>query len=135
MNADLFDLLWFLAKWAGLSLLALYVLWIFFLAVMKLRDIRDAGKMGGPIKYPAYTVLVIGYAWDAICNLGPMTLLLLELPRLTFDQGLRGFIKQSEWTVSARTKRWAKTDTWRGKISRTMRGDYLAMADLKGGHD
>ena len=158
MIADLFNLLWLVAKWAGLGLLALYVLWVYFLAVMKLRDIRDAPKLYdqainspsykgeldgvkrpkglvGPIKYPAYLVLVIGYLWDAFCNLGPMSLFLLELPQLQLRQGLQGFFKESEWTVSARTKRHAKEATRRGALSRWMRTIFLAPADLKGGHD
>ena len=132
MSTDLVGLLWVLAKSGGLSLLLVFMLWVFFLAVMKLKDIRNAGKLIGPIKGPAYLVLVIGYLLDALCNLLVLTVLLLELPRLT---GGARWYKDSEWTVSARTKRWALTATWRGAFCRWLRTSFLAAADVGGGHD
>ena len=132
MIAELFDLLWFLAKSGGFSLLLVFMLWVFFLAVMKLKDIRNAGRLVGPVKGPAYLVLLIGYLLDALCNLLVLTALLLELPRL---KGGAHWYKESEWTVSARTKRWALTATWRGAFCRWLRTSFLAAADVGGGHD
>lgn len=105
------------------SVAASYLLWVMFLAVMKLRDIKDAGKLGGAIKYPAYLTLAIGYVLDALVNIVVLTVLFLELPH--------------ELTVSERTKRLALTepDAWRGKFSQWLRTHFLSAADNKGGHD
>lgn len=82
------------------------VLWVLFLAVMKLRDARDAGTLRA--RTPAYClglfVLAIGYAVDALVNLTGATLLFLELPR--------------ELTVTARCKRLSPLPTWRGAVAR-----------------
>lgn len=97
-----------------------YLLWVFFLAVMKLRDIRDDGKLIGLIKAPAYLTLAFGYVIDMLGNL-LMSVFLLEIPQ--------------ELTVSKRTARHAKEQTRRGAFSRWLRKSFLAPADKKGGHD
>lgn len=107
-----------------------FLLWVYFLAVMKLRDIRDAGKLVGPTKYPALAVLGVGYALDAIVNTVPMTLLFWELP-----QWQRGANGKREWTVSDRTKRLKLAGGWRGRLSAWLRTHFLAKADTSGGHD
>lgn len=107
--------LWLTVKYA-------FLLWVFFLAVMKLRDIRDVGALVGPIKYPAYAVLGIGWTLDYLFNLGPLTVFYWEKPK--------------ERTVSERTGRWALTDAgWRGRFSRFVRLEFLKKADKSGGHD
>lgn len=98
-----------------------FLLWVFFLAVMKLRDVRDAGKLNGQAKYPATLVLCIGYALDFAVNMVPATILFLELPR--------------ELTVSERTKRHREEQTFRGSISRWLRKGFLAIADTSGAHN
>lgn len=118
--------------YAWLGLKYSFLLWVFFLAVMKLRDVRDAGNLVGPIRYPAFLVLGIGYALDALVNMTVMFVVLWEQPSITFG---KGWWTESEWTVSDRTKRWAQTDTWRGALCRWLRKRFLAPADSKGGHD
>ena len=105
----------------SISVSACFLLWVFFLAVMKLRDVRDAGKLNGPAKYPAFAVLFIGYALDFAVNMILATIMFFELPR--------------ELTVSERTKRHRDEQTWRGAMSRGLRKGFLAIADNSGAHD
>ena len=100
---------------------ASFTLWVFFLAVMKLRDVRDSGKLNGQAKYPAYLVLFIGYILDFVVNMIPATVVFLEIPQ--------------ELTVSERTKRHRDEPTWRGAMSRWLRKGFLSIADTSGGDD
>lgn len=115
----------------ALMLATFFMLWVFFLAVMKLRDIREAGKLKGPILYPAYVVLVVGYLLDAFSNL-LLSIFVLEPPR--YSGGLSNWRKW-EWTVSERTKRLALAGAWRGKFSQWLRTIFMSPADARGGHD
>ena len=115
---------------AALGLGASYLLWVFFLSVMMLRIIRDAAQLVGPIKYPAYLTLGIGYSLDAAVNVFPCTLVFWELPRFAVQAN-----GKREWTVSERTKRLAQSQGWRGAISRYLRVEFLKKADSSGGHD
>lgn len=102
------------------SMGASYALWIFFLAVMNLKGARDAGLLG-PVAYRlGVPILVAGYLLDFIVNVGPCTLLFLEPPR--------------ETTVTARLKRHAPKDTWRGDIARWMAAHLLDAFDPSGRH-
>ena len=105
----------------GALTISCFLLWVFFLAIMKLRDVRDAGKLNGQAKYPAYFVLAIGYFLDFAVNTIPATILFLELPQ--------------ELTVSERTKRHRDEVGFRGDMSRWLRKGFLAIADSSGGHD
>lgn len=109
---------------ALIVVLVLYSLWVHFLAVMKLRDIRDEGKLVGPLKYFGFTVLFIGYAFDMISNV-IFSVLMLNPPGIMYI------------TVSAHTKYLAlnESDYWRGKVSLWLRRVLLAPADKSGGHD
>lgn len=115
---------------AVLSVAVSFLLWVFFLAVMKLRDIRDAGQLVGPIRYPGFAALAIGYLLDAIVNVIPVSLIVLELP-----QWQRGANGKREWTVSDRTYRLKLAGGWRGRLSAWLRTHFLAKADKSGGHD
>jgi hypothetical protein len=70
---------------------AFYALWIFYLAVMNLKRVRDLGLLSKTAKVLGYPVLVVGYLLDFILNVVVMTVILLELPQ--------------ETTVSSRLKR------------------------------
>jgi hypothetical protein len=80
-------LLWY----AGTSFLGMYILWIFYLAVMGLKRARDAGLLSKTAKVLGTPVLVVGYLLDFVLNVFVMTIILLELPE--------------ETTVSKRLKR------------------------------
>lgn len=71
--------------------LLLYALWIFYIAVMGLKRVRDVGQLSKTAAAFGYPVLIVGLMLDLIANLFPLTILLLELPR--------------ETTVTARLKR------------------------------
>jgi uncharacterized membrane protein YhaH (DUF805 family) len=81
-----------------------YALWIFYLAVMNLKRVRDAGKLGTVAKVFGYPVLLVGYVLDVLVNVTLMTVLFLEIPR--------------ETTVTARLKRHNRTGSgWRQRLA------------------
>ena len=88
------------------SLLALYILWPFYLAVMSLKGARDAGRLSKYARTLAMPILFIGAALDAFANIVIMTVILLELPR--------------EWLVTPRLKRHIKGEGYRRRIAAWM---------------
>jgi hypothetical protein len=88
----------------GLSFAAVYALWIFYLAVMNLKRVRDAGQLHKLALWLGMPVLAVGYVLDALVNVFIMTPILLELPR--------------EATVSERLKRHNRRSTgWRKAVA------------------
>lgn len=84
--------------------LAFYVLWIFYLAVMNLKRVRDQGKLEKIAFILGYPLLLIGYALDIFLNITVMTVILLELPR--------------ETTITSRLKRHNKQSSgWRKRVA------------------
>lgn len=82
------------------GVLSFYLLWIFYLAVMNLKRVRDLGKLTKVTTFLGFPILILGYLIDFICNVFFLTIILLELPQ--------------ETTVTARLKRHNKTSTgWR----------------------
>lgn len=107
-------------------------LWVFFLAVMHLRDVRDAGLLTGHVVGPAYAVLAVGYILDAFVNLLWGCVWFRELPPR------QAKFPYFEPTVSHRTRRWAAkddADDYRVSSSRYLRRVFLARFDRTGGHD
>ena len=89
--------------YAALAPVLVYALWVFYLAVMNLKRVRDAKKLTPLAMYLGYPVLITGYALDFLVNVFVMTLLMLELPQ--------------ETTVTSRLKRHHKQSTgWRLSI-------------------
>lgn len=85
------------------SFVGLYLLWIFYLAVMTLKRARDANLLTKTVKALGIPVLVVGLILDFLANVFVMTVMLLELPK--------------ETTVTARLKRHNKESTgWRLSI-------------------
>lgn len=85
------------------SFVGLYLLWIFYLAVMTLKRARDANLLTKTAKAFGIPVLVVGLLLDFLANVFVMTVMLLELPK--------------ETTVTARLKRHNKESTgWRLSI-------------------
>jgi hypothetical protein len=84
--------------------LSFYLLWIFYLAVMNLKRVRDLGKLTKTTIALGFPLLILGYLIDFICNVFFLTVILMELPR--------------ETTVTARLKRHNKTSTgWRKAVA------------------
>ena len=67
--------------WA--SILLVYSLWIFFLAVMNLKRAQDMGKLSKTARLLGLPILAIGYLLDLLSNMVPMTILFLEIPKET----------------------------------------------------
>ncbi len=73
------------------SLVATYVLWIVYIAIMGFKRAKDAGTLSATAKALGYPWLIFGYLLDGVINFIVLTVLLIELPR--------------ELTVTARLKR------------------------------
>lgn len=98
----------------------IYALWLFYLAVMNLKRVKDAGKLTKPALILGYPILIIGYVLDFLSNILVMTVLLLELPR--------------ELLVTQRLKRHKDLLTWRGKVARWFGDNLLDQFDPDGKH-
>lgn len=85
--------------------LGLWLLWVFYLAVMNLKRARDAGTLSKTAYIMGLPVLAIGLLLDLVVNLLVMSIVLWEIPR--------------EATVTARLKRHHATSTgWRLAVVR-----------------
>ena len=90
------------AYYIAASFVILYALWIFYIAVMNLKRVKDAGKLNTFAKILGYPVLFVGIVLDIIANVFVMTVILLELPK--------------EPLVTSRLKRHNRTGGWRKKV-------------------
>lgn len=91
--------------WLGGSLLGIYALWVFYLAVMNLKRVQDSGKLTKTAYALGLPILVLGLAIDALVNTLVMTVVLFEPPK--------------ELTVTARLKRHNRESTgWRKDVAR-----------------
>jgi len=97
-----------------------YATWLFYLAVMNLKRAKDAGTLSTTALVMGYPLLLIGLALDCLLNLTVMTVLLLELPK--------------ELLVTARLKRHAPEQTWRGSVARWLAKHLLDTFDPSGKH-
>lgn len=97
-----------------------WVLWVFFLAVMHLREARDAGKIPRFAYPPAMATLFVGYLLDFAVNVVVLTIVMLELPH--------------ETTVTTRLKRHKDDGNWRGRIARWVAAQLLDPFDPDGKH-
>lgn len=102
------------------ALAALYVLWIFYLAVMNLVRAKRAGTLSRPALILGYPVLIIGGLINIIINVIPLSIVLAELPR--------------EWLVSSRLSRHQAAGGWRGKIAWWVCSNLLDAFDPSGSH-
>lgn len=103
----------------------LYVLWIFYLAVMPLLRAYTTKTISLPAKILGIPIMVTMLTIDAIVNIVVMTVMMLELPR--------------EWLVTQRLTRWCCVEvggdyTWRHKIARWICVQLLDTFDPSGRH-
>lgn len=83
---------------------AVYTLWLFFLAVMNLKRVSDAGNLSGKAKVLGMPIILFGFCLDVFLNLTVFTVLLLELPQ--------------EKTISSRLQRHNHESTgWRKAVA------------------
>jgi hypothetical protein len=89
---------------ALIGLASLYLLWIFYLAVMNLKRAKEAGLLTKTAKVLGMPVLIVGYALDCFVNVTLMTIVLFEVPQ--------------ETTVTARLKRHNRESSgWRKTVA------------------
>lgn len=109
--------------WVWRAPLLLWLLWVFYLAVMNLQRVHKAGKLGHVALALGLPVLVVGFVLDVVANLVIFTALLAELPRW------------GEWTVTARLKRHLATSRgYRLAVAHWFETELLAEFDHKGYH-
>lgn len=110
-----------IAKLILFPFIALYVLWIFYLAVMNLKRARDAGTLTLSAKCFGYPVLFVGYTLDVFINLMLMSVMFLELPH--------------ETTMTSRVKRHLYHSTgWRETLAAWFCFNLLNSFDPSGKH-
>lgn len=84
--------------------LGFWTLWVFFLAVMRLKEVRDTVGLSFWCKVFGYPVLCVGLLLDFLCNVFALSLILMEVPK--------------EGTVTARLKRHNRESTgWRKSVA------------------
>ncbi len=106
---------------AGALLLAVYLLWVHYVAVMRLQMVRESGQLTTGQKLLGYPALVVGLLLDLLVNVLVCTLLFIEPPR--------------EWTVSGRLWRHSNAaPSWRQKLALTLRSGLLDSIDPRGYH-
>lgn len=105
----------------AVSLFGFWVLWVLFLAIMNLNEAKNSNTLPAPIRGLAYVTLYIGLLVDFLIQIGPATILWLELPR--------------ELTVSARVARLVRSGHgYRHDLAIWFRDNLLKPFDRSGGH-
>lgn len=99
---------------------SIYVLWIFYLAVMNLKRAKDAGTMTKTALILGYPIAIVGYLFDILVNIFVITLVFIELPH--------------EWTVTARLSRLKNTSGWRASMANWFCKNLLDQFDPSGCH-
>ena len=94
-----------------------YLTWVFFVAIMRLKELRDFGiltKESNPVVwYLGVFTLIIGLVLDFAVNMIPMTIVGLELPK--------------ESLVTQRLTRWHKSEPghWWNRHVRKPHEDWI----------
>ncbi len=104
-----------------ISIASVHVLWLHFVACMRLKMVRDAGLLTTPMKVFGYPVLAMGLVIDFFVNVCIGTVLFLELPR--------------EYTLSGRLWRLSNgSPSWRQRLALAIRSGLLDAIDPTGVH-
>ena len=106
--------------YALITILCVYLLWVHYVAVMRLMQVRDAGHLTTAMKAVGYPALVVGLALDLIVNTVVASVIFLEHPK--------------EWTVSARLTRHSNSTGWRKRVAIAIRTALLDNIDPNGVH-
>lgn len=119
----------FILKLVAFCYITMGVTWIFYLALMHLKEERDRLKKEGKDftkwqKLWVYPILVIGVIIDVFLNFTVGTIFFIEPPRI---------ITKKEWLFTGRVSRWNDTGGWRGDLARWACKDMLDPFE-KGGH-
>lgn len=111
-----FNILYFVLA----NLACLYLLWVFYLAVMNLKRARDAGTLSKSALALGYPVLIVGWLLDFIGNTVAMTIVFLELPQ--------------ELTITARLQRHHEAESGYRKAIADWAETILDAFDPSGNH-
>lgn len=104
----------------ALAFLSIYVLWLFYLAVMNLKRAKDVGKLTRTAYVLGLPILIIGYLLDALVNLVIFTIILIEIPK--------------EFLVTARLSRLQHGTGWRASLAKWFCTNLLDQFDPTGCH-
>lgn len=103
------------------TLAVVYLLWVHYVAAMRLMQVRDAGLLTRSMKLIGYPAVAFGLLLDLVVNTVVATVLFLELPR--------------EFTVSARLARHSDdVGGWRKALAVAIRTALLDNIDPRGEH-
>lgn len=104
------------------AVVVIWLLWVFFVAVMRLKMLRDAGQLTPAMWAFGYPTLAVGLVLDLAVNVLIASALFLELPR--------------EWTLSSRLWRWSNDSGggWRQRLAQALRVGLLDAVDPAGIH-
>lgn len=104
------------------TLLACWFLWVFYVAVMRLKQVKAAEQLTWAMKAFGYPLLIVGLALDLFVNVVVGSAVLLERPK--------------EWTLSSRLWRLSNDDSagWRQKVALAVRKGLLDAVDPSGIH-
>lgn len=98
-------------------------LWLYFVAVMRLQMVRDAGALTRGQTVLGYTVVLEGLLLDFLFHIIFGTLIFLEVPA------------RNEWTLSARLWRLSNGEPdWRQWLALKVRTGLLDSIDPSGTH-
>ena len=111
----IFDYMW-------LSALSVWLLWTFYVAIMHLLKVHQAGNLKGLTRVFGYPVLLVGVILDTVVNWFVASIMFLEIPK--------------EFLVTTRLQRHWKNDpkSWRGKLARSISNLLLDQFDPSGDH-
>ena len=103
------------------SILACWVLWVIYAAMMRLKQVRDANKLTSAMKVLGYPVLALGLGIDLVLNITLGSILFLEIPR--------------EYTLSRRLWRHSQESKgYRQRLAEVIRVNLLDDIDPAGFH-
>lgn len=106
---------------SGYALVALYALWLFYLALTNLYRAKRAGTIRSVSLWMGYPILIVGALLDLLVNLVIMTVVFVELPR--------------ELLVTQRLCRHIKDGSgWRNKLAYWICHNLLNAFDPSGDH-
>lgn len=91
------------------AILSIYVLWLFYLAVMNLKRAKDNGTIQRTALWLGYPILLIGLALDWLVNFVVMTPVFMDLPQSPGELvtgRLKRYVKEEEFTWRASFARW-----------------------------
>lgn len=104
-----------------------WLLWVFFLAVMLLK--QHKADLRGWVLWLAYSTLLVGWVFDFVVQVTVATALFLELPQELTVSGRVKRLTTGQGSRFALSRRWAEI------VALVFRDRLLKPFDASGGHD